>query len=74
MLDEAILEQRVAALERAVAELQQRLGGGSPSGNWLDKVTGSVTDESAFVEALEFGRALRHADRPSGEAGEALSP
>jgi hypothetical protein len=64
MLDEAILLQRLAALERAVANLQYRLAGVTPSGNWLEKVTGSISDESAFLEALEFGRALRQADRP----------
>jgi hypothetical protein len=34
----------------------------------LDEVIGSVTDESAFREALAFGRAFRSADRPTDEA------
>ena len=70
MLDEAILEQRLAALERAVAVLQQRFGGAPACSNWFDKVTGSISDEEAFLEALEFGRAIRNADRPPDEAGE----
>jgi hypothetical protein len=35
MVDEAILEQRLATLERAVADLQRRPAGLPASGNWL---------------------------------------
>jgi hypothetical protein len=70
MLDETVLGHRLAALERAVADLQQRLAGGVPAGNWLEKVTGSITDETAFLEALEYGRAFRSAGRPPDEPGE----
>jgi hypothetical protein len=65
MVDEAILEQRLEALERAVAELQ--LARALAPGNWLEKVEGSISDEPAFLEALEFGRTFRHADRPSDD-------
>ena len=64
MLDEVRLEQRLAMLERAVADMQQRLAQAPVSGDWLDKVTGSISDEAAFLEALEFGHAFREADRP----------
>ena len=60
----------MAALERAVAELQRQLAETTASGNWLEKVAGSISDESAFLEALELGRALRQADRPPDEPGE----
>jgi hypothetical protein len=60
MLDEAILERRLEALERAVTDLQRRLIGAPPPGNWLEKVAGSISDGSAFLEALEFGRAFRN--------------
>jgi hypothetical protein len=70
MLDEVVLEQRLATLERAVADLQRRLAAAPPSHHWLEKVTGSISDEPAFLEALEYGRALRHADRPPDEPGE----
>jgi hypothetical protein len=69
MLDEAILEQRLAVLERAVADLQHQAEVPAPV-NWLEKLTGSISDEAAFLEALEYGRALRHADRPVDEPGE----
>lgn len=38
----------------------------SVSPDWLAEVSGSVTDEEAFREALEPGRAFRLKDRPSG--------
>jgi hypothetical protein len=60
----------LATLERAVGDLQQRLAGVVPAGNWLEKIAGSVSDEAAFLEALEFGRAFRYADRPPDEPGE----
>jgi hypothetical protein len=70
MLNETVLEQRLATLERAVAELQDRLCVTPASDNWIEKITGSISDEAAFREALEFGRAFRNADRPPEEAGE----
>ena len=70
MVDEVILERRLVALERAVADLQQRLGGVAVSANWLNKVVGSISDEQAFLEALKLGRAVRDADRPPDKPGD----
>jgi hypothetical protein len=70
MLTEPILEQRLNALEHAVADLQSRLAGVPTSRNWLDKITGSISDEAAFLEALEYGRAFRAADRPQDPPGD----
>ena len=70
MSNETRVEQRLSAVEQAIADLQDRLAAGdhpAPS-NWLDQVIGSITDEAAFREALEFGRAYRMADRPSDNA------
>ena len=63
MLDEAILERRLATLEQEVADLKRKSQSNSISGNWLDKLIGSISDESAFLEALEYGRAFRQADK-----------
>jgi hypothetical protein len=71
MSSETIIEQRIAAIERAIADLQNQLAGNPTPSNWLDKVAGSVTDEAAFREVLELGRAFRWADRPRDEADEA---
>lgn len=67
MLDEAILEQRLATLERAVAGLQKCVEPAAGSADWLQRITGSISDEPAFLDALQLGRAFRHADRPADD-------
>jgi len=69
MPNEQTVEQRLTALEQAVAELQRQQAVGSQAPNWLEKVIGSVTDDRAFAEVLEYGRAFRAADRPPDETG-----
>ncbi|RUL86222.1 hypothetical protein [Tautonia sociabilis] len=56
------IEQRLAAVEAAVAELQRRLPPTRES--WLELVVGSFKDEPAFEEVLALGRAFRESDRP----------
>ncbi|HWG43964.1 MAG TPA: hypothetical protein VN688_14395 [Gemmataceae bacterium] len=68
MSTEPTIEQRLAALEAAVKEIQNRLGPPPPAPNWLDKVIGSMKDEPAFLEMLEYGRAYRQADYPPEDA------
>ncbi|CBN57041.1 hypothetical protein [Kamptonema sp. PCC 6506] len=68
MLNETTIEQRLVTLEQAVADLQSKSQ--STSENWLEKFTGSISDEAAFLEALEYGRAFRQADRPLDEGDE----
>lgn len=70
MLDEAILERRLAIIEQEVANLKRKSENNSLSGNWLDKLIGSISDQSAFLEALEYGRAFRQADKPNDEGYE----
>ena len=70
MTESAVLERRLEVVEHAVADLQRRLGDAPSLGNWLEKVAGAISDEPAFLEALEFGRAYRRADRPADEGGE----
>ena len=60
------VEQRLAAVEAAVVDLQKQLAD-SKSSNWLQKVTGSFKDEPAFEEILAYGRAIRQADHPLAE-------
>ncbi len=68
MLNETILEKRLVTLEQAVSDLQRKLESKPNSENWLEKLTGSISDESAFLEALEHGRAFRQADKPTDES------
>ncbi len=70
MPDQPTVEQRLAALERAVADLQHQLTIPAAPANWLEKVIGSVTDDEAFAKALEYGRTFRAADRPPDEPGD----
>ena len=64
MPTDTAIEQRLAAVENAVADLKSRLGNGFPNANWLARFTGAFKDEPAFGEVVEYGRALRTADRP----------
>lgn len=70
MLDETTLEQRLATIEHTIADLKLRIDSTRPAKNWLEKVIGSISDEEAFLEALEYGKSLRYADRPIDEASE----
>lgn len=63
MLDRTTLEQRLITLEQAVSELQQKVDTKPTSDNWLQKLIGSISDEAAFLESLEYGRAFRQVDR-----------
>jgi hypothetical protein len=54
-------EERLIAVEAAIAELQQQVQ--SPqSTNWLAQITGSFKNEPAFEEVLAYGRAIREND------------
>jgi hypothetical protein len=67
MLDETLLEQRLITIEQSVAALQHRIESGANTENWLEKLIGSISDEAAFLEALEYGRAFRQSDKPIDE-------
>ncbi len=68
MLDETTVEQRLVNLERTVAQLQHQLQVTPLTSNWLEKVTGSISDEQAFLEVLEYGKSFRQADKPTNES------
>jgi hypothetical protein len=69
MLDTATLEQRLSNLEQVVFDLQHRFDNNPSSDNWLDRLIGSISDDSAFLEALEYGRAFRQSDKPIDDIG-----
>ena len=66
MTSNKTIEERLTAVEKAVAELQRRLSEGRPSPNWVDSL-GPVTDDEVFRKVIEYGREFRYADRPSDE-------
>ncbi len=55
------LEERLAAVEEAVAELQKRAEISQPT-NWLEQITGSFKDDPDFEEVLAYGQAIRQGD------------
>ena len=57
------IEQRLTAVEAAVSELQRRLAHLPSTENWLEQIVGSFKDEPAFVDVLEYGRAIRSSER-----------
>jgi hypothetical protein len=59
MLTDATIEDRLTALEAAVAELRGNQFIQRPAPDWLEQVIGSFKDEPAFEEVLAYGRAIR---------------
>ena len=71
------LEVRVATLERQVAELTARLTGGNGDDtqetpfwpkakpDWVEKVSGKITDVEGFDEVLRIGREWRSSQPPA---------
>lgn len=62
-MTERTLEERVEALERALAELQARLP--APKKNWWEGIGRTMTpeDREAFEEAAAYGRYYRKTGR-----------
>ena len=59
------LQQRVAALERQVASLQQRQKPNAPAGReWLDDLYGAFAGDAIFQQAMKLGRSYRNSLRP----------
>jgi hypothetical protein len=71
MMANASLEERLAAVEAAIAQLQQQIVI-SQQINWLQQITGSFKDDPAFEEVLAFGRAIRQGDESLLEAQDEL--
>lgn len=61
------LEERLAAVEAAIAQLPKQIATPGPA-NWLQQITGSFKDEPAFEEVLAYGRAIRQGDESFLEA------
>ena len=65
MPPEVPIEQRLSAIEEAIAELQRRLPPPEPeptpepTKSWLDKIAGSFAGEPGFDEVIAYGRACR---------------
>lgn len=57
------IEERLAALEREIAELRQLQTTSRlkvpPGANWVEAVSGSMEDNPEFEKVLEYGREIR---------------
>ncbi|MGL4501945.1 MAG: transferase hexapeptide repeat containing protein [Planktothrix sp.] len=52
-------ENRLSSQLKTVSQPKQQVESQSPPENWLTQVVGSISDETAFLEALEHGRTVR---------------
>ena len=60
----ATIEERVAKLEKQVAELQQTRSPKNGRPAWLDYIKGQFADDPVFDKAMELGRKYRESQRP----------
>ncbi|TVQ59093.1 MAG: hypothetical protein EA366_05440 [Spirulina sp. DLM2.Bin59] len=58
MKTNASLEERMAAVEAAITQIQAQIAD-PPVNNWLVQISGSFKDEPAFEEILAYGQAIR---------------
>jgi hypothetical protein len=59
------LEERVAYLEAEVARLKNKVENDSSSSPWWEKIAGTFSDNPAYDEAMQLGRAYRNSLCPS---------
>jgi hypothetical protein len=61
------IEERLASVERDLAELKARFPPVPKPENWIERISGSMQDYPEFDEILRLGREMREADRPKDE-------
>jgi virulence-associated protein VagC len=57
------VEERLAAVEAALAELQKQVVINPAKSDWVQQVTGSFEHEPEFEVVLAYGRAIRQGDQ-----------
>ncbi len=67
MPGDATIEDRLTAVEAAVAEIRSQLLIQPAAPDWLEQVIGSFEDEPAFDEVIAYGRAIRKGEIPVEE-------
>lgn len=67
MLSPSTLEERVAHMEKDLAQLRSQVERLRPGKGWIDRITGTFKDDPEFEEILRLGQEIRRADRPGSE-------
>jgi hypothetical protein len=57
------IEDRLAVVEREIAELKRRLPAEQLQEDWVDAMSGVFADDPEFDEVVRLGREMREADR-----------
>ncbi len=53
------LEERIATLEKEVAQIKQQLGHRKLSRDWVKRISGSLKDFPEFSEVVRLGKEFR---------------
>lgn len=68
MSNSSTVEERLARVEKELAELKSRVSSAAaPRGNWIETISGSFKDDPDFAEIVRLGKEIRDADRPTPE-------
>ena len=65
MVDNLTIERRLMTLETVVSDLQRRFDTNAISNHWLERLIDLISNESTFLEALEYGQAFRQSVKPT---------
>ncbi|MBI1831154.1 MAG: hypothetical protein HYR84_06865 [Planctomycetes bacterium] len=57
------VEERLAILEKEMADLKRGITATKAKGNWIENVQGSFKDDPEFGEILRLGKEIREADK-----------
>jgi len=58
------LEERVAALEKELADLKKQLSKVEDKRPWWEKIYGAFEGDPLYLKAMEYGRKYRESTRP----------
>ena len=61
------IEERLAQVEKELAELKDDVKTLKGLGNWIDAISGSFKDDPEFDEILRLGKEIRDADKRADE-------
>jgi hypothetical protein len=59
MSDQQTIEQRLAEVERELAELKRRLPSQTDGKSWVERIAGTFEDDPDFDEIVKLGREFR---------------